>query len=120
MLLKKIATLAGAVLLLCGCENDSPDDLTYPLPEETITYTAHVKTIINNNCIICHGTTPANGAPMPLTTYAAVKDAVQNRGLLDRISRAQGAAGMMPNGGTRLPQNQIDLINQWAEQGLQE
>ena len=120
MLAKKITALLGVPLLLCSCENDSPADLTFPIPEETITYTEHVRTIINNNCIICHGTTPANGAPMPLTTYAAVKEAVQNRGLLDRISRPQGASGMMPNGGTRLPQSQINLINEWAAQGLQE
>lgn len=120
MFAKKIAVLTGALLLLCSCENDSPADLTYPIPEETITYTEYVRTIINNNCIICHGTTPANGAPMPLTTYAAVKDAVEHRGLLDRISRPQGASGMMPNGGTRLPQSQIDIINAWAADGLQE
>jgi len=69
---------------------------------------------------MCHASTPQNGAPMPLVTYAQVKQAVQERGLLDRISRAQGTPGMMPNGGTRLPQNQIDLISQWEEQGLQE
>ncbi|RZJ28585.1 MAG: hypothetical protein EOO48_09485 [Flavobacterium sp.] len=118
--MKKIIALLGGALLVSACENDSPADLTYPVPQETITYNAHVKTIINNNCIICHGTTPSNGAPMPLTTYSAVKQAVQSRGLLDRISRPQGAPGMMPNGGTRLPQSQIELINQWAVQGLQE
>ena len=120
MLIRKLFPLLGVALLLCSCENDSPSDLTEPIPEETITYTEYVRTIINNNCIICHGTTPSNGAPMPLTTYAAVKDAVENRGLLDRISRAQGEPGMMPFGGTRLAQNQIDLIALWAEQGLQE
>lgn len=118
--MKKIAAFFGLSLLFCGCTNDSPDDLIDATPVENVTYTEHVKTIINNNCIVCHGTIPANGAPMSLVTYAQVKDAVQNRGLLDRISRAQGEPGMMPNGGTRLPQNQIDLITQWNEQGLQE
>jgi mono/diheme cytochrome c family protein len=118
--IKKITALLGVSVLLCGCVNDSPADLTEPIPEETITYTEHVRTIINNNCIVCHGTIQANGAPMALTTYNAVKDAVEHRGLLDRISRPQGTPGMMPNGGTRLPQNQIDLIAAWANQGLQE
>ncbi len=120
MIPKRIIALLGVPLLFWGCETDSPADLTYSAPVENVTYTANIKTIINNNCIICHGTIPANGAPMPLTTYDLVKDAILNRPLIDRISRPQGAPGMMPNGGTRLPQNQIDLIVQWKNQGLQE
>ena len=118
--MKKIATLLVFSLVLSACENNSTDDLIDALPVDNVTYNEHVRTIINNNCIICHGTIPANGAPMSLTTFTAVKDAVENRGLLDRISRPQGSPGMMPNGGTRLPQNQIDLIFQWEAQGLQE
>jgi len=110
----------AAACMLTGCENDSPQELTYPISVENVTYTGTVRNIVNNNCIICHGTIPANNAPMSLTTYEDVRNAVINRGLLDRISRPQGAPGMMPNGGTRLPQNQIDLIVQWNEQGLPE
>jgi len=110
------------LLALAGCSNDSTDDLVENLvtPETNVTYSANVATIINNNCIVCHGTTPANGAPMSLVTYEQVKQAVQERGLLERISRAQGAEGMMPLGGTRLPQATIDVLIQWNAQGLQE
>lgn len=111
-----------AILLLASCENDSTDDLilTNLTPQTNVTYNQDVASIINSNCTSCHGATPTNGAPMSLTTYEQVKEAVQNRGLLDRISRDQGAPGMMPNGGTRLPQNNINVINQWNIQGLQE
>ena len=109
-----------AVVAFASCENDSTDDLIINnvTPETNVTYTQNVATIIDNNCIICHGATPTNGAPMSLTTYEQVKEAVQNRGLIDRISLEQGAPGMMPNGGTRLPQNLINTIAQWNEQGL--
>ena len=40
--------------------------------------------------------------------------------LLERISREQGASGMMPNLGTRLPQSTIDLIIDWNTDGLLE
>jgi mono/diheme cytochrome c family protein len=111
-----------AILLLASCENDSTNDLILynVTPETNVTYNQNVEAIINSNCISCHGATPSNGAPMSLTTYEQVKEAVQNRGLLDRISRDQGAPGMMPNGGTRLPQNNINVINQWNMQGLQQ
>jgi hypothetical protein len=57
---------------------------------------------------------------MPLINYQNVKEAIQNRGLLDRISRNEGASGLMPLGGPRLPQSVIDLIFQWNEDGLLE
>ncbi len=106
--------------IVISCSNNSEDDLTNPIVQNTTKYLQDIKPIIDNNCIMCHGTTPANGAPMSLTTYAQVKDAVQNRGLLDRISRAQGALGMMPNQGIRLPQTTIDLIIDWNTDGLLE
>ena len=67
-------------------------------------------------CVACHGAT----TQMPLATYNQVKLSVQNNGLLDRISRAQGASGMMPYQGTRMPQTTIDLINDWNTDGLLE
>lgn len=120
-LVRKIVVLA-IPLALIGCNNDSTDDLTaqLPPPGTPITYSANIASIINTNCLGCHTNPPENGAPMSLTTYEFVKQAVQDRGLIDRISRPQGAEGMMPNGGTRLPQSQIDLIIQWQQQGLQE
>jgi hypothetical protein len=97
-----------------SCTTDSVSDL-----EETevtiITYTTTIKGIIDNNCIRCHATVPVNGAPMALTTYENVRDAVLNRNLLDRISRAEGTSGAMPFGGPRLPQSNIDAINEWAD-----
>ncbi len=114
-------TLSFGLLLLTGCTNDTDSDLIdNSTTTEPVTYTNAVKSIITNNCISCHGTIPTNGAPMSLTTYADVKNAVLNRGLIDRISRSQGADGMMPLGGTRLPQSTINKIIEWNTNGLVE
>ena len=99
-----------------GCSNNSEDDLTIPLTSNITKYTQDIKPIIDNNCVACHGAT----TQMPLATYNQVKLSVQNNGLLDRISRAQGASGMMPYQGTRMPQTTIDLINDWNTDGLLE
>ena len=99
-----------------GCSNNSEDDLTIPLTSNITKYTQDIKPIIDNNCLACHGST----AQMPLVTYNQVKSSVQNNGLLDRISRAQGASGMMPYQGTRLPHTTIDLIIDWNTDGLLE
>lgn len=122
MLLVRKISILSLILVFAGCTNDSTDDLlAEPIPEGTIiTYSANVAAIISTNCLMCHSNPPENGAPMPLTSYEFVKQAVQERGLIDRISREQGAPGMMPNLGTRLPQPLINIIIQWQEQGFQE
>ena len=107
------------VLFLPGCSNNSSDDLI-DINTNQVKYSEQVKSIIETNCIFCHQDPPVNGAPMRLTTYADVKNAVLNRGLIDRISRPQGAPGMMPNGGARLPQALINQIITWQNEGFAE
>lgn len=106
--------------ILSSCSENSTDDLVDVTLPVTVTYSNSIKPIIDNNCISCHNSPPVAGAPMTLLTYENVKDAIQNRGLLDRISRDQGASGMMPLGGSRLPQTTIDLFVLWQSQGLAE
>ena len=110
---------AFGIVFVLSCTNDSSSDLI-DITQGEITYTNTVKSIIDNNCIMCHAAVPVNGAPMSLTTYENVKSAVLTRGLLIRISKAQGEPGMMPNGGTRLPQAKIDQILEWANNGFLE
>lgn len=118
--LKLTLLLMTFIIIQYGCANDSTSDLIDTSAIGQITYTNTTKSIFDNNCIPCHATVPINGAPMSLTTYEFVKNAVQTRPLLDRISRQQGAPGMMPNGGIRLPQAKISQIFQWAQNGLPE
>ncbi|WP_244606807.1 hypothetical protein [Flavobacterium circumlabens] len=84
------------------------------------TYNMNVKSIIDNNCVVCHAAVPKNGAPMSLVNYDQVKNAVLNRGLLTRISLENGNSSLMPQGGPRLPQATIDVIKKWEQDGLLE
>ena len=113
-----ISTLLLGTVLVSSCTNDSSNDLLGIEDLDEVTYTNTVKSIMDNNCISCHAATPINGAPNSLTTYENVKESVLNGGLLDRISRNQGAPGMMPSGGTRLPQAVINQVTTWSNQGL--
>ena len=107
-------------LLLFGCSSNSEDDLTNPVVLGNTKYSVDVKPIIESKCVVCHSDTPTNGAPMPLTTLAAVKDAIENRNLIGKISRPDGALGLMPYGGPRLPQASIDIIVDWKASGFLE
>lgn len=110
----------ASLLCLTNCSYNSEDDLTEDvIIEEFVTYEDNIKSIIDTNCIFCHSNPPVNGAPMSLITYNDVKNAVENRGLIDRISSTD-AGFVMPFGGPRLPQNLIDLVIQWEQEGLLE
>lgn len=109
-------------ILLLSCTSKTYDDLEevqFMDPVEKITY-QDVSFVFETICTACHSNPPQNGAPMSLSSYSEVKDAVETRGLLDRISRNEGANGLMPLGGPRLPQQDIDLLFQWNTDGLLE
>jgi hypothetical protein len=121
--MKKIAPfIVMASIVLLSCTSNTIDDLV-PIIEdnepEVVTY-EDVESIFIDNCLRCHSNPPQNGAPMQLTSYNDVMNAVLNRGLIDRISRNDGETGLMPFGGPRLSQQRIDLIVQWNEDGLLE
>lgn len=107
-------------LFVVSCTNNSEDDLTNPVVLGNTKYSIDVKPIIDSKCIICHGDTPTNGAPMSLTTVAAVQEAIENRNLIGKISRPDGSLGLMPYGGPRLPQTSIDIIVDWKASGFLE
>lgn len=106
--------------IIISCSNDSEKDLILPLQPipVVVKYSIDVKSIIDNNCISCHGTVPTNGAPMSLVTSNDVKGAILSRGLLNRISLSESAPGFMPLGGSKLSQNAINIISKWQNDGF--
>lgn len=104
------ASITGLLLFNCSSSDDADT------PDMIITYDSDIKSIMSNNCTNCHGTPTTNGAPMSLTTYDEVKEAVENRGLIVRIN---SATNPMPQSGL-LPQVSRDLIQQWEDDGLLE
>jgi uncharacterized membrane protein len=107
--------------IFVGCTDDNPSTLIDNSPETGVTtYNQNVKSIIDNNCVVCHAAIPKNGAPMSLVNFVQVKEAVLNRGLMNRISLQNGNSSLMPNGGPRMPQATIDIIIKWQKEGLLE
>ena len=103
--------------VVSSCTNDNSNNLSESSKiVAPVTYNNSVKAIIDNNCINCHGNVPTNNAPFSLTTYADVKLNISE--IINRISRANGAGGLMPNGGPRLPQATIDMVVKWQNEGL--
>lgn len=118
--MKNIIKLSAVVLIflaLMSCETKTFEDISdnTPVPE-IVTYNKDVKTIIQNNCVVCHSPTGSNPY-FPLTDYTVTKNAIDN--ILDRIQRANGDPQKMPQGGTLSPDN-INIIKKWKADGLLE
>jgi hypothetical protein len=112
-------TLVCALFLIACTAKQESDLLAPPDPVNSFTsYTNHVRTIIEANCTNCHGTNSPS-AGLPLTTYLEVKSAVENNGLINRISLDSSSPGVMPTSG-KMPQNLIDQIIQWQTEGFVE
>jgi mono/diheme cytochrome c family protein len=117
--MKKFKFLTALIILLIftSCSSDSADDDDDNMgpPVDPVTYSGTVKAIIDGNCLGCHTNPPVNSAPMPLTTYDNVKDAVSNRGLIGRVE-----SGTMPPVGDDLTSAQIKSIKDWQTGGFKE
>ena len=109
------------LLMLSSCSDTTYDDIqaNEDTNSDLVTY-QDVKPIIDNNCLNCHSNPTQNGAPMSLVTYEEVKNSVLNSNLIDRISRNDGADGLMPQGGPRLSQDLINILIQWELDALLE
>jgi hypothetical protein len=115
--MKKIKYIIYCTILFSiSCSNNSEDDLTTPINSgEITTYNNYVKSVIDNNCISCHGATSPSGG-LKLTTYNEVKNAVLNNNLLDRIN-SNYASYVMPTSG-KLSENTLLKISDWNTDGL--
>ncbi|TCK68930.1 hypothetical protein DFQ05_0440 [Winogradskyella wandonensis] len=113
-----LATLLISVML--SCTNVSEEDLIDNTPPPVlVSFQDDIKPIFDNNCVTCHGDTPQNfGAQTSLRNHGEIVFGIENNNLVNRISAQPGEAGAMPLTGVRLPQNLIDLIIQWQEEGL--
>ncbi len=80
-----------------------------------LTYANGIKTIFENNCVSCHGSTNPS-ANLSLTTYEQVRDAILNTNLQARINAEPGVP-LMPQGG-KMPQCNIDKIETWVANGF--
>ncbi|HCA08146.1 MAG TPA: hypothetical protein DEO71_13285 [Chryseobacterium sp.] len=112
--MKKILYILSSAALFMACDSRTYEEISDNTPiTVTVKYNAEVKTIVDNNCISCHGA----GSFKPLVTYSDVKNNID--GILNRIQRPNGDAGKMPQGGS-LSQTQINVFIKWKADGLAE
>ena len=82
----------------------------------TYTYTADIKPLIDQECIVCHGATGA-AAGFDISSYD--KTVSQIDAIIARIDLQTGQAGVMPTAG-RMAENKIQAFIDWYTQGMPE
>lgn len=102
-----------STFISCSSGSDDDDDPPGGTNSSDITYEANIKPIMTSKCIKCHKIPPINNAPMSLTTYQNVKDAVNSRSLIRKIE-----SGNMPPSGAELSDAQVELIKDWKAGGF--
>jgi len=113
--MKKIA----ALLILCmavmvtSCSSD--DGPTEPV-DTTVTYDGEIKLLMDDYCLSCHLDPPVNGAPISLTTFDEVKDAVEIKDLIARIANGTMPPGNLP----KLSDEEVQLVRDWQAGNFQE
>lgn len=93
-----------------SCESNSYQDISEN--EIKPTYAKNVEPIIRSTCAGCHGSQFPS-----LQNYEEVKNAIVEGDLICRIDN-QSCGSVMPQSG-RMPQNVIDMIKLWRDQGFE-
>ncbi len=98
-------------------EGVAPAEDPTPLPPDgTLTFTANIQTLFDNNCNMCHGANaPAGGFNM--STYQLAVDQIDL--IVARMELQTGQAGVMPPAG-QLSATQLQMLRDWIDQGMPE
>lgn len=117
---KKIATLFSIGILLAyqSCTYDK-GSTTVPTSNcdtlNTISYSAQVVPILQQNCYSCH-LSASTGGGILLGTHTQAKAVAQGSRFVGAIKQLSGFSAM-PKGGSKLTDCQIAILQKWINQG---
>ncbi|MCT4665079.1 MAG: hypothetical protein N4A45_07590 [Flavobacteriales bacterium] len=111
--MKKYYTIIPIVLISLSCTKGIIPEDDQVVIEEKVTFEKHIKPVVFNRCLTCHGSVNPS-ANLTLETYDQNKVSAENGTLIERINDAQNP--MPPN--NLLPANTRALFNKWKQDGF--
>ncbi len=103
---------------ISGCYYDKAE-LLYPSAScdtSSVTYSAKIQNIIQTNCYSCHADSAIGSFGINLDSYANLKLYAENGELMNRITTTDPSI-MMPKGGPKLADCDINKIRAWINNG---
>jgi hypothetical protein len=82
-------------------------------------YNENVAPILSSNCIGCHSGSSAS-AGLYLDSYTSVYSAIKSGNVLDRVNRNNGDNGFMPQGGQKLSNANLDILQTFFDMDCNE
>lgn len=113
--------LVALSLVFVACEKDDDDVLaSFDCTNINPTYTNDIKAILDARCATsgCHNSSTQAGG-INLGSYMAAENESSNARFLGAINQLS-AYEPMPRGGTKLSDNEIELLTCWVDQGSPE
>ncbi|MEM9547047.1 MAG: hypothetical protein AAGA77_13785 [Bacteroidota bacterium] len=108
--------ILSIIFLISSCTYNSEEDLYPPEPvEDDISYLNDVLPIIETNCYACHDAVSMNGG-INLEGYDNLVIRVED-GSLEGTIRHEENWLAMPLAASKLPDNLIQQISDWIDQG---
>lgn len=122
---KSIIAMVTIATFLVACKGTKQTTTTTPTKPtvqldcstKMVSYATDIKSIIEDNCAGCHNTN--NKAGFNFLTIASSKKAALNGELLGTIKHKKGFPAM-PKYKEKLPQQSIDLIECWINNGMKD
>ena len=110
-----IRILPAALVYFFGCENNLADDSDQNPTDCSVVeayYEESVAPILTQTCIGCHsGSSPSGG--LNLDDYTTVRSGMGD--VLDRVNREEGSSGFMPQGGSKLTDAELSILQSFFE-----
>ena len=119
--MRKILNLVIVFVVIAafqGCYYDKAE-LVYPTSGcDTVNmkYTTTIQSIIQSNCNVCHAGTASGANGIKLDSYTELKAKATSGILLNRITSTDPSI-MMPKGGPRLSDCDINKFRAWINNG---
>jgi hypothetical protein len=116
--LKKIINVTLLLFItFYGCEKNVEEDHEDDTVDCSVVkayYTENVAPILSLNCIGCHSGSTAS-AGLHLDSYTSVYSAIKSGDVSARVNRNSGDNGFMPQGGQKLSDANLDILQTFFE-----
>ncbi|WP_400192836.1 hypothetical protein [Hymenobacter sp. B81] len=107
------------LLILGSCAYDNAEDIAGPAPECTppaeVSYVQHITPLLNRNCYACHNSALQSGN-VNLQDFGQLQQQARSGVLLGNVKHLPGYKPM-PQGGAKLSDCDIALLQRWVEAG---
>jgi cytochrome c5 len=108
-----------SLLLLSSCAYDNAADIVKPrqacTTPSTVSYALHISPLLDRNCRSCHSATLLSGN-VNLDNLAEIQTRARTGQLMGVVTHAPGFL-QMPQGGAKLSDCDIALLQQWVTAG---